>query len=122
MAELNISGVSRSFEEKFEALDVEKKAAYETIKAALLAKAKNAHGRVSKKCDTYNIGRKVIARISIIGKCLRVHLAFDPASEALEKIPFQDLSDKKLYADVPVMIRISSPLALKRCLSIIEKM
>lgn len=119
MAEFEINGTSKTFAEKYEALDADKKATVDAIKGALLAK-KKVHERISKKCATYNLGRKAIAKISIIGKSIRLHLALDPASEELSKYPLKDLSDKKSYADVPAMLRISSDLALRRALKLIE--
>ncbi len=119
MADFEINGTSKTYAEKFESLDADKKAAVEAIRAALLAKNK-VHERISKKCATYNFGRKPVAKISIIGKSVRLHLAIDPASEEIAKYPVKDLSDKKSYAEVPAMLRISSDLALRRAFKLIE--
>jgi hypothetical protein len=118
MAELNIQGTSRTFEEKVAGLKPEAKEALEQIKAALLAK-KKVNERVSKKYATYNRGRDQIARVSIIATSLRVHLALDPKDHP-DKTWIKDLSAKSAYEKVPAMVRISSPLALRRVLALIE--
>lgn len=121
MAELNIVGTSRTFEEKVEglkALKPETAEALAQIQAALVAK-KKVNERISKKYATYNRGRDQIARISIIATSLRVHLAVDPQAHP-DKTWIKDLSAKTAYAKVPAMVRISSPLALRRVLELIE--
>lgn len=120
MAELNIQGTSRTFEEKLAALDADKKAAFEQIREALLAK-KGVKERVSKKYLTFNRGREQIARISIISTSLRVHLAVD-LDEYKEQTWMKDYSGKVAYERVPGMVRVSSPLAARRILAIIEKL
>lgn len=116
---LVINGTSKTYAEKLAALDADKAAAVSRITEALLAKDKKVRERISKKCATFNLGRKPIAKISIIGKSLRLHLALDPAAEELQKYPVKDLSDKASYKDVPVMLKISSDLALRRALKLI---
>ena len=118
MAELNIQGTSRTFEEKVAGLKPEAKEALAQIQAALLAK-KKVNERVSKKYATYNRGRDQIARVSIIATSLRVHLALDPKAYT-DKTWIKDLSAKSAYEKVPAMVRISSPLALRRVLALIE--
>lgn len=118
MAELNIQGTSRTFEEKLAALDAEKKAALNEIREALLAK-KNVKERISKKYITFNRGREQVARVSIIATSLRVHLAVDLKDYA-DKTWVKDYSAKVAYEKVPGMVRVSSPLAVRRILQIIE--
>jgi predicted transport protein len=118
MAVLNIKGTSRTFEEKVAGLEKETAEALKAIQAALNAK-KKVNERLSKKYVTYNRGRDQVAKISIIAKSLRVHLALDPKAHP-DKTWIKDLSEKSAYAKVPAMVRISSKLALKRVLALIE--
>ena len=120
MTKLVISGTAKTYAEKLAALEPDKLAQVEAIRTALLGKDKKVHERISKKCATYNLGRKVLAKISIIGKSVRLHLALDPAAEEFQKYPLKDLSDKASYSDVPAMLRISSDLAFRRALKMIE--
>ncbi len=120
MTKLVISGTAKTYAEKLAALTPEKAAQVEAIKAALLQKDKKVHERISKKCATYNLGRKALAKISIIGQMVRLHLALDPAAEEFQKYPLKDLSDKTSYKDVPAMLRITSDLALRRAIKLIE--
>ncbi|HHX49399.1 MAG TPA: hypothetical protein GX709_03315 [Clostridiales bacterium] len=123
MAELNIQGTSRTFEEKVADLPKEKREIYEQLRAALNAKEK-VHERLSKKYITYNRGRDLIARISIIGQAIRIHfnLSKEDVEGKYEKFPLKDLSDRKVYEKVPYMLRLTSDLALRRALTIIEEL
>ncbi|HQC55042.1 MAG TPA: hypothetical protein PKX91_04900 [Clostridia bacterium] len=118
MAELNIQGTSKTFEEKLAALSAEKKQAFDEIREALLAK-KGVKERVSKKYLTFNRGREQVARISIISTSLRVHLAVN-LDDYADKGWMKDYSDKVAYERVPGMVRVSSDLAKRRIISIIE--
>ena len=122
MTKLVISGTAKTYSEKLAALDADTLAKVEAIKAAILAKDKKVHERISKKCATYNLGRRVLAKISIIDKSGRLHFAIDPAAEEYAKYPIKDFSDKASYKDVPAMLRISSDLAFRRALKIIESL
>ena len=119
MTSLVISGTAKSYIEKLNALDADKLAQVNQIREAILAKDKKVHERISKKCATFNLGRKTVAKISINGKCIRVHLALDPGDERFATYPLKDLSEKTSYKDVPAMIKISSDLAFRRALKLI---
>ena len=120
MAQLNIVGTSRTFEEKVAELPKERKAIYEELRAALNAKAK-VNERVSKRYVSYNRGRDIVARITIIGTAVRIHfnLAKADVEGKYEKFPLKDLSDKKSYEKVPYLLRLTSDLAVRRALQII---
>jgi len=122
MTQLNIVGESRTFEEKVAALPKERKAIYEQLRAALNAKAK-VNERLSKKYITYNRGRELVARISIIGQAVRIHfnLSKEDVAGKYAKFPLKDLSDRKVYGKVPYMLRLTSDLAVRRALQIIEE-
>lgn len=119
MTSLVINGTAKNYTEKLNALDADKLAQVNLIREALLGKDKKVHERISKKCATFNLGRKAIAKISINGKCVRLHLAIDPNDEQYQTYPLKDLSDKASYSDVPAMLKISSDLALRRALKLI---
>lgn len=66
----------------------------------------------------------LIAKISVSGKTIRLHLPLDPND--LEKYPLTkyhqvDLSSKKQFVDVPFTIKIKSDRALKRALLLIDE-
>lgn len=123
MAELNIQGTSRTFAEKVADLSAEKKAIFDQLADALKAKVK-VNERISKKYATYNRGRDLIARISIIGQAIRIHFALDKADVEgkYDKFPLKDLSDRKAYEAFPYMLRLTSDLAVRRALQIIEEL
>jgi len=93
---------------------------YSAIKNALLAYGTKA--RQSKKNESYRKSG-LVAKVSISGKSLRLHLPLDPNSEEFSRSKYHqiDLSAKKQYAEVAFTMRIKSDRALKRALELIAK-
>ena len=93
---------------------------YSQIKNLLLS-----YGTKNKVARRNEAFRKsgLIAKISISGKSLRLHLPLDPNDE--ERFPTSkyhqfSLADKKQYSEVPFTLKIKSDRALKRALELIE--
>lgn len=113
----------RSFSEKLSDADNTVKERYGVIQNLLLSFAKVTH-RVSDKCDNYRIGKgNLVAKITIVGKTMRINLPLDPNDEryAGRKMPHRDLSGIKTYDGVPFQFIVTSPLALRRCFTLIEE-
>ena len=76
--------------------------------------------RVSSKGVSYRLGRDLVAKITIHGKTMKLHLALDVAAFE-QKIYFQkDLSDKKAYEEVPFTVKVKSDRGLKNALKLID--
>ena len=93
---------------------------YSTIKNSLLSYG--THDRLSRKCESFR-RKGLIAKITISGRTLRLHLALDPKNE--EKFPINkyhqiDLGEKRQFIEVPFTLRVKSNRALKRALELID--
>lgn len=93
---------------------------YSQIKNLLLS-----YGTKNKVARRNEAFRKsgLVAKISISGKSLRLHLPLDPNDE--ERFPTSkyhqiSLANKKQYSEVPFTLKIKSDRALKRALELIE--
>ncbi len=85
---------------------------YTELKNELLSYNK-VHARMSKKRESFNFGRTCLARMSIRGKTLRLHLALDANDYAETKYIVEDTSQTKSLADTPLMYRIKNDRRLK---------
>ena len=76
--------------------------------------------RISSKGVSYRLGRDLVAKLTVRGKTLRLHLALDVnAYDA--KVYFQkDLGDVKSYVEVPFAVKIKSDRGLKNALKLID--
>ena len=93
---------------------------YSIIKNSLLSYG--THDRLSRKCESFR-RKGLIAKITISGRTLRLHLALDPKNE--EKFPINkyhqiDLGEKRQFTEVPFTLRVKSNRALKRALELID--
>jgi predicted transport protein len=75
--------------------------------------------RISSKGVSYRLGRELVAKITVRGKTMKLHLAL-PVEGFDKKIFFQkDMSDVKAYAEVPFTVKVKSDRALKNALKLI---
>lgn len=76
--------------------------------------------RVSTKGVSFRLGRKLVARLTIRGKTMRLHLALD-VNAFDQKIFFQkDLSDVKSYVEIPMMVKVRSDRGFKNAMKLID--
>lgn len=118
---LNIDGNSKRtpFYEKMLYADKKTQEYYNTIYNAFLMYRK-INPRVSVKYASFRFGRELIAKITLHGKTMKLHLALDVKAFE-EKVYFQkDLSAKKTYALVPFTVKIKSERGLKNALNLID--
>ena len=94
---------------------------YSEIKNALLS-YKGIKSRVSQGYDAFNRGRVHVAKINAKTKMLYLYLAIDPAELTDTKYNFVDVSSKKKYATVPVLLKIKGERKFKHALELIEKL
>ena len=93
---------------------------YSILKNALLS-YKGVKSRLSWDYDSFNKGRVKVAKITAKTRTLYLYLAIDPATLQDTKYFFDDMSDKKKYAEVPVLLKIRGERKLKHALELIEK-
>ena len=78
--------------------------------------------RVSWNYDSFNRGRKQLAKMNIRGKSLMLYLALDPKEFADTKYFFTDVSDKMKFSKVPMRIKVRSGRGFKHGVELIEEM
>ena len=94
---------------------------YSVIKNALLS-YKGVKGRISWNYEAFNQGRNHLAKMNAKTKTLYLYLALDPAELADTKYGIEDVSSKKKYASVPVLLKIKGDRKFKYALELIDKM
>ena len=108
-----------SFAEKMFTLDEKTQNYYAKIHNAFKALRK-INPRISMKGVSYRLGRELVAKISVRGKTMRLHLALN-VNDFAQNIYFQkDLSDVKAYVEVPFMVKVKSDRGLKKALELVE--
>lgn len=76
--------------------------------------------RVSTKGVSFRLGRDLVARLTIRGKTMRLHLALD-CNAFDKKIYFQtDMGDVKSYVEIPMMVKVRSDRGFKNAMKLID--
>ena len=94
---------------------------YTGLKNVLLS-FEGIKSRVSWNYDSFNRGRKQVAKMNIRGKSLMLYLALDPKEYEGTKYFFTDVSDKLKFSKVPMRIKIRSGRGFKHGVELIEDM
>ena len=110
----------RSFMSRLVQSQGDVQAYYSEIKNRLLS-YKGVKGRISWGNESFNKGRTYIAKVNAKSKTLYLYLALDPATLEEGTYNFEDMSGKKKYENVPVLIKIKGPRKLKYALELIDK-
>ncbi len=109
------------FAEKLLALDEQAKGYYDVLNNELCTYRK-MHSRLSRQGASYRFGRTLIARITVRGKTMSLHLALK-VSDFNQAVFFQrDYSDKKAYAEIPFTVKVKSDRGLKNALRLIDSL
>lgn len=89
-----------------------------------LTSYRKVKSRYSARCDSYRMGRDLLAKMAIGGKTLKLYLAVDPEDAALDdgKYHQRDLSETSAYQEVPFMLPIRSGLAVRKACRVIDYM
>ena len=112
--------IKRKFNTKMMFAPYETKEYYNEVKNYLMMY--RAKGRCSARCESFRY-KGLVAKLALGGKAIKVFLALDPAIiEQYPKYRLKDVSEKKQYAEVPVMIKVRSDRALKYCKELIDLM
>ncbi len=94
---------------------------YSALKNALLS-YKGVKDRTSWDCESFNKGRAKVAKINAKTKTLYLYLALNPEDLKDTKYFFEDVSSKKKYAAVPVLMKIKGERKFKHALELIAKL
>lgn len=91
---------------------------YNVIKNLLLS-YKGVKSRISWNFESFNVGRTPLAKFNAKTRTLYVYIAYSPEELADSKYNFTDMSAKKKYAAVPVLIKIKGERKFKHALELI---
>ena len=94
---------------------------YSVLKNALLS-YKGVKNRISWNYEAFNRGRVHVAKMNAKTKTLYLYLALDPAELVDTKYGIVDMSAKKKYATVPVLMKIKGDRKFKYALELIAKL
>ncbi len=112
-----ISRYERSFLAKLIQSDEQCKKYYSILKNSFLS-FKKVSSRVSWNYDSINYGRVQLAKFTVRGKTLNLHLALDPVSLDGTKYKVENNTGKR-YQDVPCQFKITSDRRVKYALELI---
>lgn len=99
----------------------EQKTYYGQVKMALLS-YKKVNSNVAWGAERFNKGRETIARFKIRGKTLCLYLALDPKEFEYSVYHHADVSDNKSMHGTPMMVKVKSPLGVKKAIRLIDIM
>ncbi len=109
------------FRAKLLALEPEKRKRYNQIRNKLQS-YKKIKQKFSKTVDTYRYAGELVAKVSVLGTTLRLHLALDPDSYDVEKYHHLDLSSKQKYIFVPFTLKLKGPKSVELALQLIDEL
>ncbi|MGM9971526.1 MAG: hypothetical protein ACI35W_03895 [Anaeroplasmataceae bacterium] len=118
---LNEEAAAQDFRVKLMMLEPEKQARYNTIRNKLQS-YKKIKQKFSKTVDSYRYAGELVAKISVLGSTLRLHLALDPDSYDVEKYHQIDLSSKSKYIFVPFTLKLKGPKSVELAIQLIEEL
>jgi hypothetical protein len=91
---------------------------YDTLQNYLLSfKVKS---RVSNVGDMFRLRKEEYVKIVTAGKGLKLYFALNPKDYENSTIPVDDASDKKIYANIPLVFKVKSDLSVKRAKMLID--
>ena len=76
--------------------------------------------RVSNSGDTFRLHRKTYVKITIAGLSLKLYFALNPDDYKDSTIPVQNAGHKGIYAEIPLVFKVKSPLSMRRCKELIQ--
>ena len=94
---------------------------YNVIKNLLLS-YKGVKSRTSWNFESFNVGRTPLAKFNAKTRTLYVYIAFSPEELVDTKYNFTDMSAKKKYAAVPVLIKVKGERKFKHALELLTKL
>ena len=94
---------------------------YNVIKNLLLS-YKGVKSRTSWNFESFNVGRTPLVKFNAKTRTLYVYIAFSPEELVDTKYNFTDMSEKKKYAAVPVLLKVKGERKFKHAVELITKL
>ena len=101
-------------------LEKDVKEYYAQVKNALI-EYKKVNARLSFNYESFNMGRKSVAKLNVKGKTLVLYLALNP-QEVGAKYYAKNVNDVKKYQDTPTMVKVKSARGAKYAIELIDKL
>ena len=117
----NMMKYNRSFIARIIQSSDDVKRYYGQIKNAMLA-YKKVNSSIAWGAERFNKGRETIAKLKIRGKTLCLYLNLDPNEYKTSVYHHVDVSDNKSMHGTPMMVKIKSPLGVKKAIRLIDEM
>ena len=117
----NMMKYNRSFIARIIQSSDEVKRYYGQIKNAMLAYRK-VNSSIAWGAERFNKGRETIAKLKIRGKTLCLYLNLDPNEFKTSVYHQVDVSDNKSMHGTPMMVKIKSPLGVRKAIRLIDEM
>lgn len=111
----------RTFEDTLYETSDKNKMFYSQLKNQLTS-FKKVKGKLSKRNESFRHGRELVAKMGFAGRTLKLYLALDPNEYDNASFPHKDVSDKKKYVMVPMMVRVKSMRMLNKAETLINQM
>lgn len=118
---INMMKYNRSFIARIIQSDDNVKQYYGQTKNAMLS-YKKVNSSIAWGAERFNKGRETIAKFKIRGKTLCLYLALDPKEYKTSVYHQVDVSDNKSMKGTPMMVKIKSPLGVKKAIRLIDEM
>ena len=109
-----------SFYERIVSLDQELLDDYNELKNELMSYGLKS--RVSSTGDTFRLHRVTYVKMIFSGKKVKLYMKLNPADYKDSTIPFDDVSHKRSYAEIPFVFKVKSGLSLRRAKALIKEM
>ncbi len=113
--------LKKSFAGKLCQLDKFTKDYYSQVKNTLI-EYKKVNSRLSFNYESFNVGRKSVAKLNVKGKTLVLYLALDPTEYVNKKYFAKNVGGVKKYQDTPTMLKVKSPRGTKHAIELINKL
>ena len=111
--------LKKSFTAKLIESEEDVKDYYSELKNQLLSYVK-VKSQINWSNDRFTYDRETIAKICLRGKTLCLYLALDPEEFPTTVYHQKFAGDTKMYEKTPMMMKVKSPVALKRSIKLIE--
>ena len=115
----NPKKINRKFMSRLMFASVEAKEYYSAAKNYLMMY--RAKSRLSSRCETFRY-KGIMAKIVLAGKSVKVYLAISPKDLEGTKYHFKDVSNKSVYQEVPVLVKIASKRGLNHFKELVDFM
>ena len=111
--------INRKFMSRMMFASVEAKEFYNEAKNYLMMY--RAKSRLSSRCETFRY-KGIMAKIVLAGKSVKAYLAISPKDLEGTKYHYKDVSEKSVYTEVPVLVKIASKRGLKHFKELVDFM